>query len=53
MNEQEREEGALLKGSLKEEEDSDNPDERSPQNFPTEEKKTIPSIESSDSRGDS
>ena len=47
MNEQEREEGALLKGSLKED-DSDNLEEQSPKNFNTEEKeKSIPSIESS------
>ena len=52
MNEQEREEGALLKGSLKED-DSDDPGERSPQNFATEEKKSIPSIESSEGEEDS
>ena len=46
MNEQEREEGALLKGSLKEEDDSE--EEKSPQNLATEGKKSIPSIESSE-----
>ena len=52
MNEQEREEGALLKGSLKED-GSDNSGERSPRNFQTEEKKSIPSIESSEPEEDS
>ena len=53
MNEQEREEGALLKGSLKGDGDSDNMEERSPQHSPTGEKKSIPSIESSEGEDDS
>ena len=53
VNEQEREEGALLKGSLKDE-DSDGIEERSPQNLNTEaEQLPIPSIESSGDELDS
>ena len=47
MNEQEREEGALMKGSLKDENESDNASEHGP-DFQDDEKRSIPSIESSD-----
>ena len=47
VNEQEREEGALMKGSLKDENESDNASEQGP-DFQDDEKRSIPSIESSD-----